>query len=73
MVELVDAPDSKSGRGNPVRVRFSPPAIVSVSVLLIPVAGAVAATEGICSGNAQGSSSVKSLSHASRLSDAAHR
>ena len=26
VVELVDAPDSKSGRGNPVRVRVSPPA-----------------------------------------------
>ncbi len=27
VVELVDAPDSKSGGGNPVRVRVSPPAL----------------------------------------------
>ena len=26
VVELADAPDSKSGGGNPVRVQFSPPA-----------------------------------------------
>ncbi len=33
MAELVDAPDSKSGNGNIVRVRFSLPAPSNVSVL----------------------------------------
>lgn len=32
VVELADAPDSKSGGGNPVGVRFSPPAPKSLSV-----------------------------------------
>jgi hypothetical protein len=31
VVEQADAPDSKSGWGNPVRVRFSPPAPITIS------------------------------------------
>ena len=31
VVEQADAPDSKSGGGNPMRVRFSPPAPIKIN------------------------------------------
>ena len=42
VVELADAPDSKSGGGNPVRVQFSPPAPnfieMTCGILCLPTA-----------------------------------